>query len=558
MTNKKPIYFTGIFLIFCFSFWMSYSGVDYGNQWDMTIIKGLVNKYIRTQNWLPGWYAYPPVSSYISMIATLPYRLPFIKEYGFADMVWPYREYMLGTVLNQKSALGIYPFHLNLRRVFVLFTMLSVLWTGFAAAQKNKVAGLVSAAVLGLSWEVSYHARLVSPDGVTMQAVALALLFVLVGFYRKKHFNKWFVFAAMAVALATATKYTAGIALFSILSIALAKWKLERTKASHTILWGVMLIIIFSITFVALVPGVLLETDIFLHHLESERIHYATGHGRQTVNAGLEHFYRIGSYLLLGAFSRFQLLALLLFLISIVGAHSLISRNNLNMSEMKKTERLLSSPTPGLFIGLFIVPLIYVIYLSSQRVMFVRNLLVIFPHLAILAGFGFSWVLEQLSGKKLARRSFVAGVLSIFIINSLWIMYSVWTIEKREIKNDQLVSQTYVNQATYAISFYKNDVIYIAPAASEILIQQGRVDIESLDNVTHEYSSDVDWVLFAYHGDATDSREGWWLVNWSNASPIIFGPQEINMDWYAHWPGDERLVLAKTPVAFEADIHTQP
>jgi hypothetical protein len=81
--------------------------------------------------------------------------------------------------------------------------------------------------------------------------------------------------------------------------------------------------------------------------------------------------------------------------------------------------------------------------------------------------------------------------------------------------------------------------VYATPAAQNLL--NGH---KLPENLSTRYSGREDLVLFAYRGDAFDEEEGAWPVNFPGASPQIFGPREINMDWYANWPSVERLVLA--------------
>jgi hypothetical protein len=69
-----------------------------------------------------------------------------------------------------------------------------------------------------------------------------------------------------------------------------------------------------------------------------------------------------------------------------------------------------------------------------------------------------------------------------------------------------------------------------------------------------QFTGDEDLVLFAYRGDTHDEEEGSWPINYPGSSPEIFGPREINFDWYAHWPGAERFVLADPQLAWQDGI----
>lgn len=511
----------GILVVFLIALYFALAGVDYGPQWDQNLIKGNVNKFIRTGDLLPGEYVYPPMSSYIATSTVIPYSVPFVLRYGTN---WtPTQQYLLDEVLKNPNE----SFLLNLRRVFVTFTMLAILWTGLAAGQRDWLAGLVAAGALAFSWEISYHSRLIHPDGPTMQFSALAILFGLLAFFHKKPFSDlvWLCLAAAAAAFATATKYTAGISLFVVLILAYAvlKEKGERTRRILFVLAG--LVILFAVVFAVLVPGVFLETQTFIQHVAYGQNVYASGHGRQTVDAGWDYFVRVIVYIFQAAFSNNRILALVVPLLSALGIVSLL------LSRQRRDLYLAAA-----LIG---VPLVYILFLITHRVLFVRNLLQILPSLAILAGFGFSWLLQRLGKHPLVVRAIPAGILLLVVsVNLSWISYSTWTIQMRR-------TSLFAEQALQEIG-RQTEVVYVTPAAHDLL-----GDRPLPDNARLEFNADTDLVLFAYLGDTIDEEEGGWPVNFPGASPQIFGPQEINMDWHASWPGVERLVLSVPELAWQ-------
>ncbi|MCW5732929.1 MAG: hypothetical protein KIS73_02325 [Enhydrobacter sp.] len=520
----KQIGLVLLFLVFLFALFSGMAGVDFGSQWDQNFVKGQVNKYVRTGNLLAGSYYYPPVSSYIATSTTLPYAAPFVARYG-TNWV-PTQNYLLNEVLKNPNQ----AFLLNLRRVFVFFTTLAVLWVGLAAGQRNWLAGVVAGAVLAFSWEVNYHSRYVLPDGPTMQFVALSLSFCLFAFYKVKPLPPaaWLYLAAAASSAATATKYTAGLSLLAVLFFGLILWKQDVKPVSNLLLRWVAVLLVFALVFLLLVPGVLLEPDIFWGHVIEESQHYAYGHGRQTVDQGWDHLSRMLIYLFAVAFSPYPILATTVGAFILLGIYALLRSPD-------RAERWLGAVLVG-------VPALYLLFLATHRVLFVRNLLQVLPSLALFAGFGFQWLYESLGQAPQKRLRFIPVALLALVLgfNAHWILSSVQTIRARD-------TDTFIHQALNHIAAHPEQSVYMTAAASQLL---AGYDLPA--HLTADKSGSQDLVLFAYLADAFDEEEGNWPVNEIGASPLIFGPREINMDWYASWPSVERLVLAAPGVAWEA------
>ncbi len=520
LSTTQKIGLAGILLAFLFSLYFSLGGVDYGPQWDQNLIKGHLNKYVRQGTLLPGEYIYPPVSSYIAGSTLIPYAGPFVARYG---LNWtPTQEYLLQDVLKNPNE----SFLLNLRSVFVLFTVLAVLWTGLAAMQYDWRAGVVAALALGTSWEVVYHSRFVHPDGPTMQFSALALLFGMLAYFRRGSLkpDAWLGLAAAAAAVATATKYTAGLSIVTVFVFAYGVYSQQGWRLRKMLLSLVGLGAIFGAVFVALTPGVLLETQVFLQNLGTAQRVYSQGHGLQTLPAGAEYLWRVINYLLLAAFSHAQMLALVVPALAAAGVVALARKR-------ERQDVLLAIALAG-------APLIYILFLATNRVLFVRNLLQILPNLAVLAGIGFVWGWERLRAWRGGAQYGLAVLAAVvFAFNGYWIWQTTVSIQQRE-------QHLYIEEAIAAIEDAAEDV-YVTPAALRLL--EGAA---LPGNAKTAYGGEAQ-VLFAYLSDALDEMEGYWPVNLAGAAPQVFGPKEINFDWHASWPGVERLVLAERELAWQ-------
>ena len=512
----------GILLAFLLALFFGFAGVDYGPQWDQNLIKGQVNKYIRTGDFLPGEYVYPPVSTYIATTTLIPYAIPFILRYG-TNWV-PTQQYLVNEVLKNPNDAFLW----NLRRVFVFFTILAIVWVGIAVGQKDWLAGLVAAAALAFSWEISYHSRLIHPDGPAMQFGSLALMFSMLAFYKKKPFNYsvWLVLATVAAAAAAATKYTSGIFLIAVLVFAFGLFRREGYGWWKLVRWLCYLVLIFSVVFIVLVPGVFLEQSTFFEDVSFAQRVYARGHGLQTVDAGWDHFQRILQYVFLAAFSSNPVLATFIPTLALIGVFSLLKTEG-------KGSRNLALTLGG-------IPFLYILFLTTNRVMFVRNLLIVLPSLAILAGFGFVYLLSVLKPyAKVWRGLLIAALILLIGVNFQRVSYAAWTIQMR-------TSGIFTEEALREIKGHPELEVYITPQAARLL---GNRDLPV--NATLDFSGNADKVLFAYLGDVRDEEEGFWPVNFFGASPMIFGPMEINMDWYASWPGVERFVLSIPALAWQ-------
>ncbi len=521
MNRWHRVFQAGILLAFLFALVAGLAGVDYGTQWDQNMTKGFLYKYVRTGNILPGEYIYPPGITYLAATALIPYSVPSLLRYG-ADWT-PTQEYLMRVMLYPNHA-----FLLNLRRVIVFFTMLTILWAGLAAGQRNWMAGFVAAGLLAFSWEINYQSRIVHPDGPTMQFAALTILFSVLALYRRRPFSAstWLHLAAVASAAATATKYTAGVSLGVVLILAFAVWQQDKEKLANLLGRFFTLLLTFTVVFLLLVPGAILEFPIFFQQVLRAQQVYAGGHGLHTMEPGWDYLSREIVYLGAVAFSIKPVLAILVSLSAVLGAGTLLRSGD-------RSERWLALALVG-------VPLSYVLFLATHKVLFVRNLLQTLPSIAILAGIGFSWVFDKLSNQKRYLKALPAvALLAILVVNGYWIVYSAWTIRMRH-------TDLFAVQAISEISKRPEELVYITPAAQALLSGQ-----ELPANVTTEHSQEANLVLSAYLGDSFDEEEGHWPINWPNAAPEIFGPNEINMDWYASWPGVERFVLSVPELAKE-------
>jgi 4-amino-4-deoxy-L-arabinose transferase-like glycosyltransferase len=283
-------------------------GMDYGGHWDEPRMRRTIRTGVFEGRVLPGWYNYPSLTYGIVASALLP---EIITQSRADDRTL---ETIQANVFGPGSTLRV-------RSVFLVVTLLAVVWLYVAVFmwRRSVMEALLAAGMLGMSWEVAYHARWIAPDGVLMQFAALFVLLVMAAVKWERHAGRWLVAAAAVAGLACGTKYPGGILLLPLLiySHRLGKISGGISLARRRVLAAIA---VFVIAFVATTPGTLFEFGKFLRDVGFEMKHYSSGHAGYSVGAGPGHIALASQYLALVAFSKFWPLALMLFVFGVPGA----------------------------------------------------------------------------------------------------------------------------------------------------------------------------------------------------------------------------------------------
>ena len=370
--NRVP-YFLTVFLI-GFSLFVGIRGVDFGNHWDEWKLVSSVETHIKKKTFLPGWYNYPSMS----------YWLTLASAYTCQPDVLLAPEQLPEAELK--------PFYLRGRTFFLIFSVMAIglVFLTLLELGVGSWAALGGAALLAGSWEYGYHARWMAPDAI-MATLATACLLFLMRFYRTSS-ERWAWLAAIFGGLALGSKYPAGLLIIILLVAIVLNWyaKIKRwsgilasaeAKSADFIfpqkpvfpLKTVLLAsFLFFAAFLLSTPGALLDFTKFKADLLFEIAHYKTGQDGHNVSGAAEHLGNLFRYFGFHVFSPNKLLSLFLALVSLSGV----------LFSLKRDRRL------ALVLGLF--PLLYMIYFSSQKVMFARNYLVLIPFSAIYFGLALS------------------------------------------------------------------------------------------------------------------------------------------------------------------------
>ncbi len=473
-------------------FWLTgVAGLDYGYHWDEPKLLESVRVSVYEGVYLPTFYNYPSVSHTLGVFSALPEIVNNIDRNHLNEPI--FHGHIAAYQLDNHSIT------LRTRLVFLTVSSLAIIWIyALMLSWRDSVwLALLSSSVLAFSWEVAYHARWIAPDAILMQFGALFLL-CLVQACRQPQQQGWLWFSIIVAGLATGTKYPAGLLLLPVLL--LVYWHRKSWLAMGQAVFG------FALTYLITTPGTLLQPFKFWYQVEFEMWHYSFGHSKHTVSGGLEHFLKNIEYLATVQLSHFPIIALLFFVLITVGIITL----------WRESRRLATL--------ILIFPMIYLLFMSLQRAMLIRNLLVLVPFIAVLVGLGVEWIWQQ-ANRQWMRGFIILVTVGSVTINANWLVYSAHTITQRHtgVYLDDL--RTWMNQSPDSQYF----------ASQKVLESLGN-DVPS--NLTdHLYTAD-EVLVYLKEIQEVDPMP----ANIPRFFTWQFGSWEANIEYYT-WHGDDKIVL---------------
>jgi 4-amino-4-deoxy-L-arabinose transferase-like glycosyltransferase len=483
-------------------------GIDFGSHWDEPKLLDAVATAAETHVLLPGWYNYPSLSFDVSMLSAAPEIWTAV-----ASVTAHKGDHISASLAGELRTEG---FKLRVRSVFLILTLSAAVWSFLVVIVlgRTPLEAVFTALLILSSWEIGYHARWIAPDGLLMSFGALSLLIMIVALRSPKPLP-WLRLAAVAVGLATSAKYPGGVLMLGLFYAILAAR--DRGVGKMNYLW---LPLLTAATFLFVTPGAFLDPWGFLRDVHAEMIHYrSAGHGGYTVSSQAQHLRLIIVYLVSVAFSPVSASAVLVVGLSFVGV-VVLTREDLRVAPL-----------------LIALPVIYVLYFSSQRVMIARNLLFVMPFLAVLAGRGAAAAASLGRPAKYA----VFAVLAILItVNYVTLYRFSTTVESRSTidKTADIVAYLRANP---------NTPVYLSPAVRAAL---GKTDLPEVSNLRPRiedgarvvYSTNEVWA--AYRTGATMRA-----VNRPGLYTRVSGPVEVNWNYYPNWSGDARIMAVSADVA---------
>lgn len=459
-------------------------GLDFGRHWDERHLVKQAHDALRRELLLPRSYHYPSVPFWLTTaglaLGDVPQKIesPSLRPDGQR------------TAVDPPAAVERDPV-LRIRAVFLIFSALIGLWVFLAARAADLRAGpaLFAAGLVSFSFELGYHQRWIAPDALMAMLAALAVWCLL-----RANSHRWFLAAAAAAGLACGTKYTGGILLVGVLVVALQVH--ERKARIRRLLLGPG---VFGATFLLTTPGAVLDHGLFRRHLEYELIHYAKGHGNHTVDGVFDHLAHAGRWLGEAAFSPWAPVSVALAALALAGLVLLAIRG------------------PR---WLVVVPVLYLGYMATQKVLFVRNLLILLPFLAIAAAFAAQTALDRLR-PRWARLALAAVLALPVVAHAGHQIHASQTIRDR--RTDRFL----------------NDFKAWCAAPPDARL---RASPKVLQRVGPQpcFGEGPSRVHFLSEGHP-DSRKYPTLGQpWFSA---VFGPKDVNLRWYGSWLGDDRIVV---------------
>ncbi len=481
--------------------WTGLRGTDFGYHWDE------YEAQIQPVQWsldertlLPNYYLYPSVNYGLNLAALFPTLCrDMVEGVGGEDLA-----------ADLRAATDQPQYLLVLRSIRVLLTTLAPLWVYLSVWiwRRSRLEALLAAGILGLSWEIAYHARWGAPDAVMMQFGALTLLLVVAAASRPEQ-ARWRQFAAVAAALATGTKYPACLLLIPVLLVSIFA-SMEKRSFRRTAGVVVQELMIYAAAFLITTPGAVLQPWAFLRALVVEGGWYSQGHWGYTIPAGALHLGRMLDYLGLVLLSPFPVLAGLLSLAAAAGAWW-----------VWRESRLLAGV-------LLLFPAIYVAFFAVQRVMIVRNLLVLAPFMAVLAGRG---ILESIRRFRWQRGRWVlaVAVAAMMALQAAWLVHAAETIHGRSLDDPGADLAAYIRA-------HGGSMFLLSPRVREELAKPGEAIPANAvgEDVTPGF-------VAVYAFEAMPNLE--WPANLRTLTVRTFGPLEVNFNYYPTWEGNDRIVL---------------
>ena len=338
---------------------------------------------LTTGNYHPGTFDYPSLPTYLAVAAMSVGFISAAPELGIkksqidikdnlGDMSFPF--YTLPGVVEKA------------RWLFALLSVVAIATSGVVAYQLlgRPSALLLGPLVLALSYfffHMSYS--YLNVDIVGTCFVALGMAAVLQGTSRPcPTLRGLAVIPAICVGLAAGSKYTCGLLLLPVLiAIYLFMERDRRLQATA------IAIATAGLSFLAVVPYSVITLPDFVNGLARQAYHYTTGHPGFEANPGLDQLVFYASRLSWD----FGVAGLILCLIGLISAA---------VSDWRRTLVLISFPVALLAL------------LSAQRVHFPRNILPVFPCVAVLITCGIYFLHGRLMRISYVRRIDVQGLQS--------------------------------------------------------------------------------------------------------------------------------------------------
>ncbi|WP_347989615.1 hypothetical protein [Methylomonas sp. AM2-LC] len=483
--------FTGIFI------WCGFNSVDFGAHWDEGKLIGSVIDTANTGVILPRWYNYPSLSYLVCLFTAL---FGYVAQVMInPDIIFPPIDKEGIVIINKQfiDFVNTQTYHFEVRSVFILLTASSALVVSLSARLLgvNWIASATTGITLLLSYPIFYHSRWIAPDTLLMLMTALVILTTV--WASKHNSSQTLTFAAISAGLAAAAKYPGGITLFLPLYVAIkGKHKFQRLGIIMTF---------FMLTFLFITPGILLEPVEFIKNVRGEMNHYKTGHAAHTLETKLDGIQKLSEFILFRLFSPDAAISVGVILLAVMGAVFIWQRNKNHAS-------------------IILIPIIaYLVYFSTQKVLFVRNLLMLTPFIVVLVGIAIDALMKYFPGNVL-RFAIPVAFLALLSSNLNYYFKAVDSLQNPRQDAWGMALEQYLD---------KNPTKKIS------------ISDKALDYVSERYKSTHSAFVARESADIyifTLKEELWICANRRNSFRVLAGPDDTDLDYYPEWVGYNRVV----------------
>jgi len=482
----KYIYLSIALSAFCLSTLVGWAGIDFGYHWDeCVILRYEVNR------WLPIEYGYPSMTYNISHLATTSYLTAKAIQFRLKDgAAWQdrLRRYADDERNQNRMKLIVRSVCLIISQLTIVSVFLIVVgaFGGWEAC--------LACLLLSFSNEFLYPSRWAVPDTLTAFWSTATVACILLSL--RKNSVKLLYAAAVLVGLAIATKYTV---IFLVCPLGACCLMLPHSTRGQGLRRCLLLIAAAAAAFFLVCPGIIIENEKFWRTLMPVFGDYTSGLGGYSVAPGMPHLARSFLYLTTQSFSSIMAVNLVLSVLCVWGLASWAR------ARTRETALVL----------LYLV--FYTGFIVSHKVMLVRNLMVLFPFLAIFTARGI-----VSAGSKLPatlKKLFYACALAAIVVTA--------SIEIRDAAEIRRHAHDYEYPVVKALEYITRDAghrYYIHENIREALTRQGNLPPNAVAD-----TEEADFVL-AFPPIFPRDIEN---------SPFVFkrwfGTREVNYRYYSTW-----------------------